>query len=206
MATQLKERAGVIIHSCSAASALLVGTVATVPVFGPLGIIFGLDYPALTAISIGMVVSLGKLFGRNYTTGAVMAAVTQLTGFVFGVSLMRGVVGIVPVVGAAINAGLVFTVTEILGWTTFLIFEEGRDITKMNKSKLKSYVKKGKKRAEQERLTREALFAKLPPHVKAQYDYLTKKLANEKATDQERQVILNEIDQLLAPYKELSHT
>lgn len=202
VATSYKERAGIIIHSCAAASALWAGSVATVPVFGPLGIIFGVDYPALIAITVGMMIALGKMFGHNYTRGAVIGTATQLLGFVFGMSLLRGVIGIVPVVGAAINAGLVFTVTEILGWTTYLIFEEGKDITKLGKRHLKSYVIKGRKRAEAERTRRENLLEQFPPHIKSQYDYLTKKLANEKTSDSERQAILQEIERLIDPYKD----
>lgn len=201
MATNYKERAGVIIHSSAAASGLIAGTLATVPVFGPLGIIFGLDTPAISAISVGMVVALSKMFGRSYTRSAVAASVTQMMGFVFGVSLMRGVVGIAPVVGSAINAGYIFTVTEILGWTTFLIFEEGKDITRLSEKSLRSYVMKGRKKADQERSKRKKLFANLPPHVRVQYDHLTKKLADETISDDERQALMQEIEHLITPYK-----
>lgn len=200
MATSYKERAGIIIHSSSAAAALLAGTVATVPVFGPLGIIFGLDTPAITGISVGMVVALGKLFGRKYTTSAVVVSVTQLTGFVFGVSLMRGVIGIVPAVGSFINAGLIFTVTEIVGWTTFLVFEDGKDITNLDQKGLRAYILKGKKRAEQEKRKRKNLMSSLPPHVRLHYDHLTRKLTSEKLEESERLAILEEIETLISPY------
>jgi uncharacterized protein (DUF697 family) len=200
MAVSYKERAGIIIHSCSAASALWAGTIATIPVFGPVGIIFGLDTPALTAIAIGMVVALGRLFGRDYTRGTVMVTVTQLVGFVFGVSLLRGLIGVVPVVGSFINAGTIFMVTEIVGWTTFLIFEDGKDITRLDERGLRSYIFRGKKRAQEERDRQKSLFNGIPPHVRLQYEHLTRKLASDKTSDEERLAALEQIEKLVAPY------
>lgn len=168
--------------------------------FGPLGIIFGLDSPVITAISVGMVISLAKMFGRDYATGAILVTVTQLIGFILGVSLIRGIIGIIPVMGGAINAGMIFTVTEVVGWTTFLILEEGKDITKVDKKSFRDYIFRGKKRADEERQKRIGFLATLPPHIRLQYDHLIGKLASPKTSDVERHATLQEIERLIEPY------
>jgi len=58
-------KVNVNIHSLAATSAV-AGVWASIPVVGPLRIVFGLDTFFLTPLTVGMVIYIGKLFGHSY--------------------------------------------------------------------------------------------------------------------------------------------
>ena len=135
-----KKSAHLIIHGVAAASATAAGAWSSVPIVGPFSIIVGADTPVLASLTAGMVISLGNLFGHNYTEGAVMGVVGNLVGLVFGVNIARGLAALIPGVGAVANAGTAAALQEAIGWAFYTIFKEGKDPTKMSLEDIYEYV------------------------------------------------------------------
>lgn len=188
--------AHIIIHASSTAAAIVAGAAANIPIIGPLAV----GNVMLTGITTAMVIAVGDLYNYSFQTGAVLGFAGQILGMTLGASLLKTAFSLIPGVGTVSNAVLTFGVTESLGWGAYLIFREGKDITLLGQDELKSYMDQGKSFA----ANAKAEFAwldHLPPHVKAQYDYLTRKLTDANLGDAERKQVFQEIEDLIRPYK-----
>jgi uncharacterized protein (DUF697 family) len=185
-----------IIHASATAAAIVAGAAATVPIIGPMAA----GSVVLTGITAGMVIAIGDQFGQNFETGAIFGMVGQVLGMTFGASIIRTALSIIPGVGTVSNAVVTFGVTESIGWAAYLIFREGKDITALGQDELKRYMDKGGKYAAEAK-GELAWLNNLPPHVKAQYDYLTNKLASTDLGDSDRQAVFQEIEKLIKPYE-----
>jgi uncharacterized protein (DUF697 family) len=185
-----------IIHSCATAAAFTAGAASMLPVIGPMAT----GTVVLTGLTVGMVAAIGNKFGQTFETGAVVGLVGQILGMTFGTSLLQTALSLIPGVGAVSNATITFGVTEAIGWGAYLIFRDGKDVTQLNPAEFKDYMEQGKSYAN----TAKGQFQwleELPPHIKAQYDYLTNKLTKADLSDTDRQAVLKEIEALIMPYK-----
>ncbi len=185
-----------IVHASATASAIVAGTAANIPVIGPMAA----GTVLLTGITATMVIAIGDLFGYSFETGAIVGLAGQILGMTFGASVVKTALSIIPGVGAVSNAVVTFGVTESIGWAAYLIFRDGKNITALSQAELKSYMDKGGAYAAQAK-SEIAWLDALPPHIKAQYDYLTRKLTNPDLGDNERRGVLQEIEDLIKPYK-----
>jgi hypothetical protein len=73
-------------------------------------------------------------------------------------------------------------------------------LQRLGQDELKSYMEQGKSYTASAR-AEFAWLDQLPPHVKAQYDYLTRKLTNADLGDADRKQVFQEIEELIRPYK-----
>jgi uncharacterized protein (DUF697 family) len=191
-----KAKANVIIHSYAVAAATWSALTATIPVIGPgLG-----DTAGLTAITIAMTYSLASLFGKKLEEGVMWSFGAVVLGTVFGVSLLKAAISIFPGVGSAANATITFTLHEAIGWGLYLIFESGGDPTKMSRSELKAYVAKGKVMAKEEKANYEKMMSKLPAEKRAEVERLQKRLADKDLSEADRERIMEQIGNIIAPY------
>jgi uncharacterized protein (DUF697 family) len=184
------------IHASATAAAIVAGAAATVPIIGPMAT----GNVILTAITAGMVIAIGEQFGHDFETGAILGVAGQILGITLGATLIRTVLSIIPGIGTVSNAAVTFGVTESIGWAAYLIFKEGKDITALSQDELRSYVDRGGEYAAKAK-TELSWLDNLPPHVKAQYDYLTKKLSGTDLSDKDRESVFQEIEELIKPYK-----
>jgi uncharacterized protein (DUF697 family) len=192
-------KAHAIIHTCAITSAIAAGAYSAIPVVGPLGIIVGLDTAFLTPLTIGMVIYIGKLFGHSYSFSTVMAGVGQVVGMVLGLTILRGVLSIIPGVGSIANAAITFSLQETIGWGAFMLLDSGGDIQnlgqyiKSNKDDINEKVKREKKNKEEV----ERLIKNLPPEKKQRYDLLIKKISDPGLSEKERANAMEESIKLL---------
>ena len=188
--------AHLIIHASSTAAAIVAGAAASIPIIGPMAA----GSVVLTGITAGMVIAVGDLYGYSFHTGAILGLAGQILGMTFGAGLLKTALSLIPGVGTVSNAVVTFGVTESIGWGAYLIFREGKDITLLGQEELKGYMDQGKAYAANAK-TEFAWLDHLPPHVKAQYDYLTRKLTNADLSDADRKQVLGEIEELIKAYK-----
>lgn len=80
------------------------------------------DMPALCAIEITMVIALGALFGKQLDESTAKGILAAYVGTNVGTSIFKAIVGIFPVIGNAVNAGIAVTVVETLGWAIYADF------------------------------------------------------------------------------------
>jgi uncharacterized protein (DUF697 family) len=197
MATEAqKTSAHIVIHSSAIAAATWSGASAILP-----GVSVITDTAGGTIIAVAMTYALGNLFNRKLVESSIMAFFSWVIGREMGMIVLKGVFSFVPIFGSLTNATISFGLTEAIGWSLFLIFDEGKDLGTLSKEEIASFLQRGKSFADQVKKSGEfAWIDELPPHIKAQYDYLTKKLGDKNLSPEERQATLKEIEDLIAPY------
>ncbi|MFN9548359.1 MAG: hypothetical protein ACK6AD_15055 [Cyanobacteriota bacterium] len=118
MATKSQEdKAKIVIHTATVAAATASAALAQ-------GALFGADTPVLTAIHIGMVHSLGEIFGQDINKQAAIALLGVAAGAGIGLAGARAVLGLIPWLGNAANAAISAGYTETLGWWCFGYFDD----------------------------------------------------------------------------------
>lgn len=96
-----------IIHTASIAAGAVGGGLAQVP---------GSDNAVITPIQLTMTISLGKVFGVDLGESAAKSAVSSASAALIGRTISQVLIGWIPGLGNAINAGTAITVTEAIGW------------------------------------------------------------------------------------------
>lgn len=110
-----KKKCHAIIHAATAAAAAIGGGLAQLP---------GSDTVPITAIQVGMVISLGAVFGQEITKTAAASIVGGLASSLVGRGLSQFLVGWIPGIGNIINGTTAAGITETLGWTAANQFAE----------------------------------------------------------------------------------
>jgi uncharacterized protein (DUF697 family) len=191
-----KTSAHVIIHSSAIAAATWSGGWAILPGAGVIG-----DTAGNIVITAAMAYALGNVFNRKTQESSIMAFVTIVLRQGLVQVVVKGVLSFIPILGSASNATISFTTMEVIGWSLFLIYDAGKDPGSLSKEEIASFLQRGKTYAEEvKRSGKYAWLDDLPPHIKVQYDYLTKKLSDRNLSNEERQATLKEIEELIAPY------
>ena len=108
MTDSQKKKCDTIIHGASVAAAGAAAGLAQIP---------GSDNAAI-------IISLGQVFGKELTKNAATALLGTATASTVGRGISQFLVGWIPGVGNAINAGTAASVTEALGWTIARRFDD----------------------------------------------------------------------------------
>lgn len=108
MTPSQRKKCETIIHGASVAAAGAAAGLAQIP---------GSDNAAIIPIQVAMIISLGQVFGKELTKNAAAALLGTATASTVGRGVSQFLVGWIPGLGNAINAGTAASVTEALGWT-----------------------------------------------------------------------------------------
>ncbi len=96
-----------IIHSSASICAAVGAGMAQVP---------GSDSLVIVPIQVGMIVSLGAVFGIAMDESAAKASLATATATMVGRGISQALLGWIPGYGNALNASTAFAVTESVGW------------------------------------------------------------------------------------------
>jgi len=96
-----------IIHSASALAAAAGAGLALLP---------GSDSAVIIPIQVGMVISLGAVFGKEISKSVATSTLTTATTTMVGRGISQFLVGWIPGFGNALNATTAAAVTETAGW------------------------------------------------------------------------------------------
>ena|SRR5665647_1143131 len=107
MTSKQHDECNFIIHGAAISGGGIAAAMAQLP---------GTDNVPLMALEIGMVISLGKVFGINLTEAAAKSFITAYLGTVIGRGIFQFTIGWVPILGNLVNAGTAAGVIEIMGW------------------------------------------------------------------------------------------
>jgi uncharacterized protein (DUF697 family) len=86
----------------------------------------GSDNALIIPVQIGMIISLGAVFGTELTESAAKAALAAEAASMVGRGISQVLVGWIPGFGNALNAATAFGVTESLGWAVANNFSSGQ--------------------------------------------------------------------------------
>jgi uncharacterized protein (DUF697 family) len=96
-----------IIHTAAGLCAAAGAGMAQIP---------GSDAAVIVPIQLGMVVSLGAVFGIDLNDSAAKAALASASATTVGRAISQVLLGWLPGIGNALNATTAFAVTETVGW------------------------------------------------------------------------------------------
>ncbi len=116
MTDSQKKKCHAIIHTASASATAIGAGLANLPFA---------DSVPLTAIQLGMIISLGKVFGVRLEESAGKAILSDILGSQIGKIAAKTLAGMIPVAGNFINASIAGTITETIGWTAAKQFDRG---------------------------------------------------------------------------------
>lgn len=116
MTESQKKKCHVIIHTASASATAIGAGLANLPFA---------DSVPLTAIQLGMIISIGKVFGARIEESAGKAILSDILGSQIGKVAAKTLVGMIPIAGNIINASVAGTITETIGWAAAKQFDNG---------------------------------------------------------------------------------
>lgn len=105
-----------IIHAAASLSALAATPLAQFP---------GSDSAVIIPIQVGMIISLGAVFGITLDNSTAKAALATAAATQIGRAISQTLVGWIPLYGNIINAATAFGITENIGWILANDFSRG---------------------------------------------------------------------------------
>jgi len=106
-----------IIHTASVTAGGIGAGLAQLP---------GSDMPVLMALQVAMIVAIGHEHGCEITKAHAKSLLLTLPAGYGGRAISQFLLGWIPGLGNAINAGTAATITESIGWAADAYFEEDR--------------------------------------------------------------------------------
>jgi uncharacterized protein (DUF697 family) len=106
-----------LIHGAAGSAALIGSGLAQLPMS---------DAVVITPIQIGMIISLGAVFGIEITESAAKGLFASLSASCIGRAASQVLFGWVPVLGNIVNAGTAAALTEAVGWLAVEHFQAER--------------------------------------------------------------------------------
>ncbi len=178
----------VIINGVAAAEAASVMTLS--------GTMLG-DEAAITAMTAGMIMGLGKVHNKNLSINKILGWLLPNVGLFLGSRVAAMSVKWLPLIGNAANATITFTTTQIIGWTVYLIFKDNKDLEQVGSKELHIY----KRRAQNmKKPDVEQWFKDMPKEKVSEYKSLVEKLGQDGISEEEQDEILHKMQDLVAPY------
>ncbi len=107
MSEQERSKCHAIIHSAAVAAGAIGGGLAQIPTS---------DTLVITPLQIGMVASLGNVFGKSLTDTAIKALLSSFTAAFVGRTISQSLTWL-PIVGNIVNGSTAFAMTEAVGWS-----------------------------------------------------------------------------------------
>ena len=107
-----------IIHSASAVAGGTSAATSQIPYA---------DSTIIVPTQMTMIIALGKVFGYKITEGIAKSLVSPLIIQELGKGAAKALVGIIPIAGNIVKAGVSVSFTEALGWFMANEFVEGKE-------------------------------------------------------------------------------
>ena len=196
MAVDNKKLTGIMIHGFAVAHA---GTA-----FALAQTVVG-DTAALTGLTIAMIVSISMVNGANWSISKGFAFLGVYAGTYFGTMGAVTLIKWIPGLGNVANAAVSFTLTEVMGWATYLIIKQSSDPKNIDpKSLSKEEIKKimeiakGMQKAETEEMKR--LYDSMEPEEKAEFGSIMKQLKNRELPEETRKYLIGRIETISSKY------
>lgn len=160
--------------------------------------------PALTPMTSIMVFAIGTQCDAEFNVKKALKVISTFVGLILGTSIAETLIGLFPIIGNLANAAATGFVTELLGWSTYVILrdrleEKGR-ISGFDKIMI---LRAAKKTSESNAKFLEKLKAvreRMDEEERAEYDRLMKIVAGKSSTDEERVNAIYSADAILKKY------
>lgn len=117
-----RKKCHAIIHGAATTCAGIAAGLAQIP---------GSDNALIVPVQVGMIVSLGAVFGVDLTESVAKSVLATETATLVGRAVSQWFFGWIPGWGNALNASTAFTVTETIGWAIVSSFDTSQYLSKL---------------------------------------------------------------------------
>lgn len=158
------------------------------------------DEAALTFLTIAMILAITRVNGKPWFVGDGLRLIGTMAGFYLGTRGAMMLVKWIPGIGNVANAITTTAVTELLGWSTYLLVREGKKPSDLSESEAKELKERA---SEMRKVSREMdkIVARMSSDDKSRYDKLIKELKNRDISEKRIQEVNTELDKLNLKYK-----
>lgn len=189
--TFAKRVTGIIIHGFAAAHAVAAAALSQT-VAG--------DDAVLTLLTTSMIISITLVNDRKKNVGAGLAIAGCLAGFFLGTRGALFIIKWIPFAGNAANSITTMIVTEILGWTTYVIVKENVNVKNMKfKDKLK-YLQRGYTTQKSEKDISEKLYNSMSSEDKAEVNQIIREMGKKDLPDSTFELLNKRLETIIRQY------
>ncbi|AHF94854.1 hypothetical protein OPIT5_28485 [Opitutaceae bacterium TAV5] len=157
------------------------------------------DEAALTALTITMIIVISRVNGKEWGVGEGLALIGTMAGYYLGTRGLVFLVKWIPGIGNAANAIATFGVTELLGWTTYLLVRKGRNPKNVSKAEAKALSREARELRQRMKAMEERL-EKMSSSDKTEYKRIITTLRDRDISETRRAELIDELERLLARY------
>jgi len=155
------------------------------------------DEAAITALTAGMIMGLGKIHNKNNSLNKILGWLVPNVGLFLGSRVAAMTVKWLPFVGGAANATISFTTTQVIGWTVYLIYKDNKDLDEVGSKELHVYKRRAQNMSKPDV---EQWFKKMPKDKVTEYKSMVEKLGQDGLSEEEQDELLHKMQDLVAPY------
>lgn len=158
------------------------------------------DEAVLTALTISMIVCIARANNRSWGAADALSVVGVLAGWYLGTRGALFLVKWIPGIGNAANAVTTFGVTELLGWTAYVLVKSGknpRDVTPEEREQIRRQAEQLKETEHEES---KRLYEKMTAQDKEEYDEIMKQLRNKALPDSTIKYLTGRLEAIARKY------
>lgn len=158
------------------------------------------DEAVLTALTISMIVCIARANNRSWGAGEALSVIGVLAGWYLGTRGALFLIKWIPAIGNTANAVTTFGVTELLGWTTYILVKEGKNPKDLTSSEKEAIKKKAEQLKEEEHDKSKRLYEQMSSQDKEEYNEIMKQLRNKDLPDSTIQYLTKRLETIAKKY------
>jgi len=158
------------------------------------------DEAALTALTIAMIICIARINKRSWDVGDALSILGVLAGWYLGTRGALLLIKWMPVLGNTVNAVTTFGVTELIGWTTFLLVKENKKPQNLTASEKKSIRSDARKLREEESEESKRLFERMESADKKEYTEIMRQLKKKDLPEDTIVYLSNRLSSIASKY------
>ena len=158
------------------------------------------DDAVLTALTVAMIVCIARANNKSWGAADALSVIGVLAGWYLGTRGALFLVKWVPGIGNAANAITTFGVTELLGWTAYILVKEDKnpkDLTPEEREQIKQRAEQLKKEEHDES---KRMYEKMSPQDKEEYDDIMKQQRNKNLPDDTIKYLTKRLESIARKY------
>lgn len=158
---------------------------------------------ALTPMTTAMIFSIGLQCSINFSIASALKIAANLAGLIAGTAIAEFIIGLIPGLGNIANACATGIVTQILGWSAFIMLRDnidGGNLSFWDKINLIRAAWKLRNKNEEFRKKLESARNRMNSSERSRYDRYMKILTNKESDYLQRRDAQIQVEEILKPY------
>ncbi len=158
------------------------------------------DEVVLTGLTVAMILCIARANNKSWGAGDALAVIGTLAGYYLGTRGAMFLVKWIPGIGNAANAVTTFGVTELLGWSAYLLVRDDKkpdELTESEKASLKSRAQSLQK---EEKEISKKLYESMSAEDKGEFESIMKQLKNKDLPESTIQYLTERLEKIAKKY------